>query len=131
MIAIVTNTSEVKSVIQYAPFQISINADYTDWNKAFANITDAILVIKKTNSNSDSAFLSKKLSDSEITITDVTKLFTIDILQTDFTKLKPDTYSIRLGILFTGETQYRDVGVIQNGTIQVNQSWLEFIPLPE
>ena len=60
MIAIVTNTSEVKSVIQYAPFQISINADYTDWNKAFANITDAILVIKKTNSNSDSAFFFQK-----------------------------------------------------------------------
>ena len=130
MIGTVTNSNELRNIIQFVPFQIKITADYTSWSKVFADIEDVMLVVKKTNANANTEFLQKDYDGGlgDISINDTTKEFTIDINQDDFGNLAPDTYSIRLGIQFTGETQFRDVGVLENGSITIKESWFDVIP---
>lgn len=130
MIGTVTNSNELRNIIQFVPFQIKIIADYTSWGKVFADIEDVLLVIKKTNANANSEFLQKDYDGGlgDITINDTTKEFTITVNQDDFGTLPPDTYSIRLGIQFDGEFQFRDVGVLENGSITIQQSWFDVIP---
>lgn len=127
MLATVENANDLKSVIEYIPFDIQVKADYTTWGKAEADITDVLLVFKKNNSDANDKYLQKQHSVADIAIDDATKVFTISIQNSDFTNLKPDTYSIRMGILFNGETQYRDVNEIENGIITIQKSWFDYV----
>lgn len=122
-----SNSESIKEVIQYVPFDLKIIADYSLWNKIEANITDVIFVMKKNKSDSNDTFLTKKKSVSGISIDDITKTFTVSVTQEDFSSLNTEIYLIRLGILFDGETQYRDIGEIQNGSITIKESWIDYI----
>lgn len=130
MKAKITNSSSLENVIQYVPFDVTVEFDYaTNWSKALADIDDVKFVFKKSDSSADSDYLVKDYPDTEsdISIDDGTKVFTISIKADDFTKLVPGGYSTRLGILFDGETQYRDCGEIQFGKITVKKSWFDFV----
>ena len=64
---------------------------------------------------------------NDVSIEDSTKTFTVKINQDDFNQINTETYSIRIGVLFTGETQFRDLGEIENGLITIKESWIDYI----
>lgn len=132
MLARLTNSEQIKEVIQYVPFEVKVHADYNFyWGKVLADIDDVIFTLKKNQSDADNLYLVKKLTDvsTSVSVDDVTKTITVAINQADFGALLTETYFIRIGILFDGETQYRDLGAISNGTVTIKESWIAPIPM--
>lgn len=124
------NSKSIEEVIKYVPFEVKVVADYnTYWGKNYADITNVVFVLKKQRSDSNNSFLKKEMSDAgnDVSIEDSTKTFTIKINQDDFNQINTETYSIRIGVLFNGESQFRDLGEIENGLITIKESWIDYI----
>lgn len=130
MAAKLTNQSELENLIENIPFSVKINFDYlTIWDKLETDISNIKFVLKQSNANADDKYLAKDKTSQNADFTISGTEFTIDVKITDLTNLKPGTYSPRLGILFTGETQFRDCGEIQFGKITIQKSWFDVIVL--
>ena len=124
------NSKSIEEVIKYVPFEVKVIADYnTYWGKNYADITNVVFVLKKQRSDSNNSFLKKEMSDAgnDVSIEDSTKTFTVKINQDDFNQINTETYSIRIGVLFNGESQFRDLGEIENGLITIKESWIDYI----
>jgi len=118
-----------QELIQYVPAIIPITFDFSSWNKAFSDLEEVKIVFKKTIEDADDLFLSKTYTaaDDDLTIEEASNKFLLTINQDDYEKLKPSTYFLRMGLKFTGETQFRDAGSLFNNEIDVIKSWLNKI----
>ena len=116
---------------RFVPYALPIPYDPAIDGKVFGDVDEVVFSLQQVPADGDSDFLLKRMSLSEITFDAPTATWTVIIDQADFTGIPADTYVPVFGIKYTGDTQFRQIPLVNKQdlstilTIKVLETWLE------